>query len=134
MRWVALPDAPIGYGGDAEVELIEERKPPYLRGPRRAGHWRVYEVTTPHPLVVPEGGADIRATALDTDEVRFDVRRPAARSCACTSRPTGVADGPGCVERAGRLDAGHRGATGPHPAGDHFCTEPRIDRGRRCSG
>jgi hypothetical protein len=134
VRWVAVPDAPIGYGGDREVELIEERQPPYLRGPLRAGHWRVYEVMTPHALVVPERGADIRPTALGVDEVKLDVRRPGRAIVRVHFSPYWrIADGPGCVERTGdwtRIEARRPGRIRLVTT---FALDRVFDRGRRCS-
>ena len=75
---VALPDAPIGYGGEDEVELIAAARPRLpARGAAARSTGRVYEVTAPHPLVVTEGGADIRRPRLvDPKSVQLDVRRP----------------------------------------------------------
>jgi hypothetical protein len=132
--WVAIPDAPIGYGGDDEVELIEKRRPPYLREVERTDHWTIYEVATPHPLAVPEGGADIEATSLRPDEVRFDVHRPGSVIVRVHFSPYWrVADGPGCVEKAGdwtRVTAERPGRLRLVTA---FAPGRIVDRGRRCS-
>jgi len=135
VRWVAVPDAPIGYGGKREVELLDKGTPPYLRGPVQAGHWRVYEVTTAHRLVVPEGGADMRATALKPDEVDLDVRRPGSAIVRVHFSPYWrIAGGPGCVEEASgdwtRVSARRAGRIRLVTT---FAPRRVVDRGRRCS-
>ena len=133
VRWVAIPDAPIGYGGEDEVDLIETRRPSYLREAHRSDNWVVYEVGAPHPLVVPEGGADVAATALRTDEVALEVRRPGSAIVRVHFSPYWrVAGGPGCVERAGDWTR----ITAERPGRLRLVTtwSPGrvVDRGRRC--
>jgi len=130
-----VPDAPIGYGGKREVELLDRGTPPFLRGPVRAGHWRVYEVMSAHRLVVPDRGADIRATALRPDEVALDVRRPGSATVRVHFSPYWrIADGPGCVEEAAgdwtRVTAERPGRIRLVTT---FAPGRAIDRGRRCS-
>ena len=131
VRWVAVPDAPIGYGGDAEVELID-RGLPYLHVRERPGRWRVYEFTEPHPLVVPEGGARIDATALRTDEVELDVARPGSAVVRVHFTPYWRLDGPGCVERAGDWTRVTAKAPGVTRLVTTFSPKRVIDRGQRC--
>lgn len=134
VRWVAIPDAPIGYGGKREVELIAGRRPYYLRTARRAGHWTIYEVTTPHPLVVREGSSQIDATALSPDEVDLEVRRPGSAIVRVHFSPYWRIDGgPGCVERA---DGDWIRVTARRPGRLRLVTtfSPArvVSRGRRC--
>lgn len=75
VRYVALPDAPLDFSSRKEAELIAE-DPPYLERKWQSRHWIVYEVELPHPLVIPEDGADIRLTSLRSDEFTLDVREP----------------------------------------------------------
>ena len=131
VRWVAVPDAPIGYGGDREVELID-RGLPYLRERERVGEWRVYEFAGPHPLVVAEGSARITATRLRTDEVELRVDRPGSAIVRVHFTPYWRLTGPGCVERAGdwtRVTAEQPGVTRLVTT---FSPKRVIDRGRRC--
>ena len=86
VRYVALPDAPLDSSSRKEKELIE-REPPYLEPRWSSEHWKVYEVTLPHPLLIADDDADIRLTSLRSDEFTLDVREP------------------GRGPRAGRLDA-----------------------------
>jgi hypothetical protein len=135
VRWVAVPDAPIGYGGKRETELLDRGTPPFLRGPARAGHWRVYEVITPHPLVVPAGGADIKPIRLGTDEVVLDVRRPGDAIVRVHFSPYWrIADGPGCVGEAPgdwtRITAKRAGRIRLVTT---FAPGRVVSRGRRCS-
>ena len=132
--WVAVPDAPIGYGGEDEVELITERRPRFLREAHRSDHWRIYEFTDAHPLVVPEGGAAIVATALRTDEVALEVRRPGSAIVRVRFSPYWRVDGgPGCVEKAG--DWTRVSAERPGRIGLVITWAPArvVSRGRRCS-
>jgi hypothetical protein len=131
VRWVALPDVPMGYGGTKEAALIE-RGVPYLRELPRAGHWRVFEFTPPHALVVPDRGAAIRATAHHPDEVDLQVDRPGGAIVRVHFTPYWRLDGPGCVERAGdwtRITAERPGRTRLVTT---FSPTRVIDRGRRC--
>jgi hypothetical protein len=131
VRWVAVPDAPIGYGGEDEVALID-RGLPFLHARERVGRWRVYEFTEPHPLVVPEGGARIAATAMHTDQVDLRVDRPGSAIVRVHFSPYWRLDGPGCVERAGdwtRVTAERPGITRLVTT---FSPKRVIDRGQRC--
>jgi hypothetical protein len=131
VRWVALPDAPIGVGGKKEAALIE-RGVPYLRELPRAGHWRIFEFTGDHRLVVPDAGAAIRATAHHPDQVDLQVDRPGSAIVRVHFTPYWRLDGPGCVERAGewtRIEAQRSGRTRLVTT---FSPIRVIDRGRRC--
>lgn len=75
VRYVALPDAPLDFSSRKEAELIE-RDPPYLRRRWSSKHWKVYEVLLPHPLLIPDDGADIRLTSLRSDEFTLEVLKP----------------------------------------------------------
>jgi hypothetical protein len=132
VRWVALPDAPIGYGGTKEAALLE-RGVPYLSERPRAGRWRVWEFTGPHPAAVSEGGAAVRVTALRPDEVHLDVERPGSAIVRVHFTPYWRLDGPGCVERAGDWTRITAERTGPTRLVTTFSPARVIDRGRRCS-
>jgi hypothetical protein len=132
VRWVAVPDAPIGYGGAKEVELID-RGVPYLTERARTGGWRVFEFAGAQPVVLPEGGAAIRATALRPDQVDLEVERPGSAIVRVHFTPYWRLDAPGCVERAGewtRITARRRGKTRLVTT---FSPRRVFDRGRRCS-
>jgi hypothetical protein len=135
VRWVAIPDdAPIGYGGKREVELIARDRPDYLRVAAHPGHWTVYQVTPPHAVVVPDPGADIEATALHPDQVDLDVRRPGSAVVRVHFSPYWrIADGPGCVEEAaGDWTRVTLPRTGRVRLVTTFAPGRVVSRGRRC--
>jgi hypothetical protein len=133
VRFVAVPDdAPIGYGGMKEVALIAAGGLPYLRELPRAGHWRIYAVTAPHPLVIPEDGADVRATSMGPDQVVLDVRRPGPALLRVHFSPYWRLDGPGCVEQAGDWTRVTPERAGPVRLVMTFAPGRVLDRGRRC--
>src|SRR5207248_3071833 len=70
VRWVALPDAKLDYSGRREARLVRGGLQ-YLKLSWTGPHWRVYEVTSPHSLVTPEGAARIRALPLGAEQVRL---------------------------------------------------------------
>ena len=135
VRWVAIPgDAPIGYGGKREVELLAKRRPDYLRVAARPGDWTIYEVAPPHAVIVPDGRSDIRATALEPDQVDLVVRRPGSAVVRVHFSPYWrIADGPGCVERAaGDWTRVSLPRTGRVRLVTTFAPGRVVDRGRRC--
>jgi hypothetical protein len=99
VAFVALPDVKPDSSSYKERGLIE-RDPPYLRLIRRLPHWRVYRVTLPHPMVIPDGSAVMRLTRLGHDEVELDVRRPGSALVRVRWSPYWRLRG-GCVESAG---------------------------------
>lgn len=130
VRFVALPDVKPDESAYKERGLIE-RDPPYLDLVKRLPHWRIYEVTLPHPMVISRPGADIRMTDLRSDEVRLDVRRPGSALVRVQWSPYWRLEG-GCVERAGnwtRVIADRRGRLRMTTS---FSPERVVLRGRRC--
>src|SRR5918995_6452243 len=75
VRYVALPDAKPDASSYRERALIEGGLP-YLRLRKQFEHWRIYEVTLPAPLVLPEGDADIKLEQLGSDRVLLRVQEP----------------------------------------------------------
>jgi hypothetical protein len=99
VHFVALPDVRPDTSSFDERGLIE-RDPPYLRLRKRLPHWRIYEFTLPHPIVIPEEGNDIRIVRLRSDEVDLDARTPGTALVRVRWTPYWRIQG-GCVERAG---------------------------------
>jgi hypothetical protein len=99
VRYVALPDAPLDFSSRKEKELIEA-DPPYLRKRWASKHWRVYEVTLPHPLLIADEDADIRLTSLRSDEFTLEVRKP-GEALVRAAWTRYWAPRSGCVERDG---------------------------------
>ena len=77
VRIVAVPRGHYDRGTAIEARLASQ-DPPYLDEVWRTSDWRVYRVTAPHPMVIPERGADVRLARLGSDRVELDVRRPGA--------------------------------------------------------
>jgi hypothetical protein len=99
VRWVALPDTRLDYSGSVEARLVAGGLP-YLKLRWRGPHWRVYEVRSPHSLVAPEGGAEMRAVGLGAEHLTLDVERPGSALVRVRWTPYWVASG-ACVERDG---------------------------------
>ncbi len=101
VSYVALPQAPLDYSGEAEQELLVE---PAMTGPHsylhevwRSRYWRLFAVREPVPLAQ----APARLTALDTQS--FTLQAPAPGSYQVRLRFTpywAVAQGAACVSRA----------------------------------
>jgi hypothetical protein len=91
---VALPDAPIDYGGRAEAQLLR-RPPAYLRPIWHDRHWQVWRVADAQPLVA--GPATL--TALSASSVSVDFTRPGTAVVRIHASPLWhVTEGHGCVD------------------------------------
>jgi len=130
VRFVALPDVKPDESSYKERGLIE-RDPPYLKLIKRLPHWRVYEVTLPHPMVIPGENADIRLTRLRSDEVQLDARTPGSGLVRVQWSPYWRVKG-GCVERAGDWTRVTADRPGKLRMTTSFSPERVVLRGRRC--
>jgi hypothetical protein len=131
VRYVALPDAPLDSSAHEEKELIE-REPEYLRPRWSSEHWKVYEVTLPHPLLIEGDGADIRLTSLRSDEFTLDVRDPGeALVRAAWTRYWEPRSG--CVERDGHWTRVTAVKPGPLRVTLRITPERLVDSGRHCA-
>ena len=130
VHFVALPDVKPDESSFKERGLIE-RDPPYLRLIRRLPHWRIYEVTLPHPMVINGPGADIGLTRIDSDEVNLAVRKPGSALVRVRWSPYWRVPG-GCVERAGDWTRVSASRPGPLRMSTSFSLERVLLRGRRC--
>jgi hypothetical protein len=130
VRWVALPDVKPDESSFKERGLIED-DPPYLRLVKRLKNWRIYEVTLPHPMVIPDDGADIRMTRIDSDEVELDARTPGTALVRVQWSPYWRVRG-GCVERAGDWTRVTAKRPGPLHMTTSFSLARVLLRGRRC--
>ena len=131
VRFVALPDAKPDASSYRERALIESGLP-YLRLRKRFEHWRIYEVTLPAPLVVPEGDADVRLEQLGSDRVLLRVRKPGSALVRVRWTPYWLAKG-GCVERAGEWTRVTADEPGFLPLVTRFAPERIVQRGKRCN-
>jgi hypothetical protein len=131
VRWVALPDAKLDSSGRVEARLVTSGLP-YLKLRWISPHWRVYEVTSPHSLVVPEGGARMRALGFGASGVRLQVQRAGSALVRVRWTPYWVASG-ACVERAGAWTK----VTATHPGRLRlridFAPARVFEHGRRCA-
>jgi hypothetical protein len=130
VHWVALPDVKPDESSFKERGLIED-DPPYLRLVARLPHWRIYEVTLPHPMVIPEDGADIRMTRIEADQVDLDARTPGTALVRVQWSPYWRVHG-GCVERAGDWTRVTAAGAGPLRMTTSFSPVRVLLRGRRC--
>jgi hypothetical protein len=131
VRYVALPDAKPDSSSYRERALIESGLP-YLRLRKRFEHWRIYEVTLPAPVVLPEGDANIRIEQLGSDRVLLRVERPGEALVRVRWTPYWLAKG-GCVERDGDWTRVTAEKPGFLLLVTRFSPERIFQRGRRCN-
>ncbi len=128
--FVAVPDAPLDYAGDAEARLIAKR-PPYLEPAFRSRDWTVYRVRNPEPLAI--GAA--RLTKLRPDG--FNLLASDTGTALVRVRWTpywAIQQGSGCVEESPR---GFTRVTvdqpGPIRVGTDFSPLRIVSHGPRCA-
>lgn len=131
VRFVALASAVPDYTSERERELIESGLP-YLRQVWSSHDWSLFEVTSPHPMVVPAPGADLRLIRLGSDELDLEVRRPGAAVVRVAWSPYWIADG-ACVERAGEWTRVTPQRAGTLRMRMEFAPGRVVSRGRRCA-
>jgi hypothetical protein len=132
VRYVALPDAELGYAARSEAKLIRAGLP-YLQPVFKSEHWTIYEVTKPGRLAVPDDADGIRVTRLGSDSVDLEVTEPGSALLRVHFSPYWKLEG-GCVERDGdwtRVEPGRLGATRLVMS---FAPSRMLSRGRRCDG
>jgi hypothetical protein len=131
VRWVALPDAKKDYSSHGEARLVAGGLP-YLTLRWSSPHWRVYEVTSPHPLVVPDVGARMQAVSLGAEGMRLRVERPGSALLRVRWTPYWIANG-ACVERDGDWTRVTATRPGPLRLRIEFSPARLFERGRRCA-
>jgi hypothetical protein len=131
VRWVALPDAKLDYSARQEAKLVSGGLP-YLKLRWTAPHWRVYEVTSPHSLIVPEGSARITALSMAAEQVRMNVTRPGTALVRVRWTPYWLANG-ACVEPANGWTSITAHRTGIIRLRIDFSPARVFERGRRCA-
>ena len=130
VRFVALPDARPDYSAYRERALIESGLP-YLRLRWHSQHWRVYELTLPHPMVVPRGSASVSLTGLGADSVNLLVRRPGDATVRAAWSPYWRAAG-ACVQRDGEWTRVIARRPGALRLRMQFAPDRVVSHGRRC--
>jgi hypothetical protein len=131
VRYVALPSVKPDYSSYRERALVE-RGAPYLRPVEEVKHWRIYELTLPHPLVISDRDADIRLAQMGSDDFTLDVREPGSALVRVRFTPYWKAHG-GCVERDGEWTRVTADRPGRLRVTTTFSPERVIFRGQRCS-
>jgi hypothetical protein len=131
VRWVALPDVKLDYSAKQEARIVQS-SPSYLKLRWTSAHWRVYEVASPHPLVVPEGQARMTARTLGVTKVRVRVEAPGSALVRVRWTPYWFANG-ACVERAGPWTRVTTEKAGPLVLRIGFSLERMFEHGRRCA-
>ncbi len=131
VRYVALPDAKPDQSSYRERALIE-RGLPYLKPRARFDHWRIFEVTLPTPIVIPQGDANILLEQLGSDELLLRVRKPGDALVRVRWTPYWLAKG-GCVEREGEWTTVTARKEGFLRLVTRFSPERVLERGRRCN-
>jgi hypothetical protein len=131
VRYVAVPDATLDYSAKQEERLVLSGLP-YLKFVWGSPHWLVYEVTSPHPFVIPYGGARIEPVSMSSDQVKLMVRRPGSALLRVRWTPYWIANG-ACVQgRDGWTEISAR-RPGPLRLRIDFSPARVFERGRRCA-
>jgi hypothetical protein len=131
IRWVALPDAKPDYSSYDERALIEAGLP-YLELRWRSEHWRVYEVTLPSPMVVPQDGARMELTDLGLDSLTLRASGPGEATARMGWSQYWKASA-GCVERDGEWIRVKAERAGEIRLSMSFSPERIVSRGQRCA-
>jgi hypothetical protein len=128
--WVALADATPDYSSHGERALVAAGLP-YLALRWSSRHWRLYEVTAPHPIVLPERGAAMRIAHLGDTSVSLAVTRPGPAVLRVAWSPYWRAPG-ACVERDGEWTRVIPRRPGPLEMSIEFAPGRVFDHGPRC--
>jgi hypothetical protein len=128
--WVAVASVKPDYSGYRERALVESGLP-YLKLAWRSKDWRLYRVTLPHAMVVPERGAAIDLVHLGDTSLTLEVRRPGRAAVKVQWSPYWRAYG-GCVERDGEWTRVIAKRPGRLRMAIEFSPERIFSRGRRC--
>jgi hypothetical protein len=132
VRYVALADAKPDWSSYRERALIE-RGLPYLKPRAEFGHWRVFEVKLPAPMVISQDDANITLEQLGSDEVLLRVNEPGDAVVRVRWTPYWLAKG-GCVEPNGEWTRVTAPREGFLRLVTRFSPERMFQRGRRCNG
>jgi hypothetical protein len=131
VAWVALPSAKLDYSGREEARLVSAGLP-YLKLRWSSPNWRVYQVTSPHSLVAPEGAARITATSFGAEQVRLSVQRAGSALVRVRWTPYWVANG-ACVQKDGPWTRITAKRTGIVRLRIDFSPIRVFERGQRCA-
>lgn len=129
--YVALPSALPDKSSYRERALIEKPGLPFLKLLWKSDDWRVYRVLIPHPVVIPQGDADIVLEQMQSDEVLLDVKRPGEAIVRVRWTPYWYAPN-ACVEPYGNWTRVIADEVGFVRLSTRFSPERLFSRGRRC--
>jgi hypothetical protein len=118
------------YSSYHERALIEAGLP-YLREVWHDDHWRLYRVTLPHAIVVPQGDAAMTLGSLGAQDFTIDVGRPGTAAVKVQWSQYWKAEG-GCVERDGEWTRVTAKRPGRLRVAMSFSPERIVSHGRRC--
>lgn len=131
VQYVALPSVKPDVSSYKERALIE-RDPPYLHLQWRSRNWRVYRVTIPSPMVIPQGNASMSMQRYGSDDFVLRVRRPGKALVRVHFTPYWRAHG-GCVQRTGDWTTVTAPKAGTLRVSTTFAVGRIFHRGKRCS-
>jgi hypothetical protein len=131
VRYVVLPTAKPDKSSYRERGVIEGGLP-YLKLRWSSENFRVYEVTLPTPIVIPQPGADIRLEQFGSDRLLLRVIDPGEAIVKVRWSPYWLAHG-GCVEPDGKWTRVEAQREGFLEMTMRFSPERVFQRGRRCN-
>jgi hypothetical protein len=130
VRFVAVGAGKPDYSAYIERGLIESGLP-YLRMVWHSQDWRVYAVTLPHAMAVPDPGAAMKVTSMGNSSVNLAVTKPGGAVVRVSWSPYWRAYG-GCVERSGDWTRVIARRPGTLRMAIDFSPARMFDHGRRC--
>jgi hypothetical protein len=130
VRYVAVASGKPDFSSYKERALIESGLP-FLRPVWHSKEWRVYEVTLPHAILIPYGGAAMTLRSLGQEQLAIDVQRPGDASVKVHWSPYWHAYG-GCVQREGQWTRVTATRPGRLRMAIDFSLERIVSHGRRC--
>src|SRR4051812_37858213 len=130
VSYVAVASVKPDYSSYRERGLIETGLP-YLPEGWRDPHWRLYRVTLPHAIVVPQGDARMKLLGLRAEDFTIDVKRPGTAAVKVQWSQYWKATG-GCVERDGEWTRVIAKRPGRLHVAMSFSPGRIFSHGRRC--
>jgi hypothetical protein len=130
VSYVAVASVKPDYSSFHERALIEAGLP-YLREVWHGADWRLFAVTLPHAIVVPQGNARMTLGSLNGQSFTIHVQRPGSAAVKVQWSQYWKASG-GCVERDGEWTRVIAWRPGRLRVGMSFSPARIFSHGRRC--
>jgi hypothetical protein len=130
VRYVAVASGKPDYSSYKERALIESGLP-YLTLVWQSPEWRIYEVTLPHAILIPNGDARMDLLRLGNSDLEIDVHTPGEAAVKVHWSPYWRAYG-ACVERDGQWTRLITERPGRVRMAIDFSPERIVAHGRRC--